>query len=36
VFDPDHAVAARAARGGTGPDAVKESLAAARKRLGTT
>ena len=36
VFDPDHAVAARAARGGTSPDAVRGSLAAARKRLGTT
>jgi argininosuccinate lyase len=36
VFDPDHAVAARAARGGTAPAAVRDSLAAARKRLGTT
>jgi argininosuccinate lyase len=33
VFDPDHAVAARAARGGTAPEAVRESLALARQRL---
>ena len=36
VFDPDHAVAARAARGGTSPEAVRESLAEARKRLGSS
>jgi argininosuccinate lyase len=35
VFDPDAAVAARAARGGTAPEAVRESLAQARRRLGT-
>ena len=36
VFEPDTAVGARAARGGTAPDAVRDSLAEARKRLGTT
>jgi len=35
VFDPEQAVAARAARGGTAPDAVRASLAEAVRRLGT-
>ena len=33
VFDPDTAVSARAARGGTAPSAVRDSLAEARRRL---
>jgi argininosuccinate lyase len=34
VFDPDQAVRAKAAPGGTAPDAVRASLAAARHRIG--
>ena len=34
LFDPDHAVRAKAAAGGTAPDAVRASLAAARTRVG--
>jgi hypothetical protein len=34
VFDPDQAVRAKAAPGGTAPDAVRASLAAARQRVG--
>jgi argininosuccinate lyase len=33
LFDPDQAVRSRSARGGTAPDAVRESLAAARERV---
>ncbi|PYQ50066.1 MAG: argininosuccinate lyase [Acidobacteria bacterium] len=36
LFDPDQAVRARVARGGTAPDAVRESLAAAAARVGET
>jgi hypothetical protein len=35
LFDPEQAVAARAAAGGTAPAAVRESLAEALRRLGT-
>jgi argininosuccinate lyase len=35
VFDPEQAVAARSAAGGTAPAAVRESLAEALRRLGT-
>jgi argininosuccinate lyase len=34
LFDPARAVAARAARGGTAPAAVRASLAEVRRRLG--
>lgn len=33
IFDPDQAVRAKAAPGGTAPDAVRASLAAARERM---
>jgi argininosuccinate lyase len=33
IFDPDEAVKSKAARGGTAPDAVRASLAAALKRV---
>jgi argininosuccinate lyase len=35
VFDPAQAVAARTARGGTAPEAVRTALAEARRRVGT-
>ncbi len=35
VFDPAHAVAARLARGGTAPEAVRAALAEVKRRVGT-
>jgi len=36
LFDPDQAVRAKAARGGTAPDAVRASLDAALARIRTS